>query len=145
MAARGEYNVGQLCREHYGADAYLVGFGTDSGTVAAADDWDAPMQIKQVRPAHEDSYERQCHESGVSSFMLPLRKDEELDRQLLVPRLERAIGVVYRPETELSSHYFQAVLPRQFDEYCWIDHTTSVRPLDTARIPGMPDTYPFGL
>jgi protein-L-isoaspartate(D-aspartate) O-methyltransferase len=145
MSARGEYNLGQLCRENYGSDAYLLGFGTDSGTVAAADDWDGPMRIKEVRPSHSDSYERQCHETDVPSFLLPLNKEEELTRQLLVPRLERAIGVIYRPQTELASHYFQAVLPRQFDEYCWFDRTSAVRPLDTARVKGMPETYPFGL
>jgi protein-L-isoaspartate(D-aspartate) O-methyltransferase len=145
MSARGEYNVGQLCRENYGAEAYLVGFGTDSGTVAAADDWDGPMKIKEVRPAHADSYERQCHESRLPSFLLPLNTEEELRRQLLVPRLERAIGVIYRPRTELASHYFQAVLPRQFDEYCWLDRTSAVRPLDATRMRGMPETYPFGL
>ena len=145
MSARGELNLGQLCREHYGSQMYSVGFGTDSGTVAAADDWDGPMRIKKVRPSHPDSYERQCHESQVASFLLPLNRDEELSRHLLAPRLERAIGVIYRPQTEMASHYFQAVLPRQFDEYCWFDRTSAVRPLDTARTQGMPETYPFGL
>ena len=102
-------------------------------------------RIKQVRPSHPESYERHCHESGTSCFLLPLKKDRELARQLAVPRLERAIGVIYRPQTELASHYFQAVLPRQFDEYCWFDRTSAVTPLDTARLRGMPETYPFGL
>jgi protein-L-isoaspartate(D-aspartate) O-methyltransferase len=145
MSARGEHNLGQLCREHYGAEAYLLGFGTDSGTVAAADDWDGPMKIKNIRSSHADSYERQCHEAGVAAFLLPLNKDEELRRQLMAPRLERAIGVIYRPHTEMASHYFQAILPRQFDEYCWFDRTSAVQPLDTARLKGMPETYPFGL
>jgi protein-L-isoaspartate(D-aspartate) O-methyltransferase len=145
MAARGEHNVGQLCREGYGPEAYLLGFGTDSGTVAAADDWDGPMQVKDVRPSHPESYERQCHDSHVPRFLLPLNEEEDLRRQLIVPRLERAIGVIYRPQTELASHYFQAVLPGQFDEYCWLDRTTAVRPLDTKRMQGMPETYPFGL
>jgi protein-L-isoaspartate(D-aspartate) O-methyltransferase len=122
-----------------------VGFGTDSGTVAAADEWDGTMQIKEVRPAHPDSYERCCHDSGVASFLLPLGADATLRARLLTARLERAIGVIYRPQTELASHYFQAVLPRQFDEYCWFDRTSAVRPLDTARLQGMPETYPFGL
>jgi protein-L-isoaspartate(D-aspartate) O-methyltransferase len=145
MSARGEHNVGQLCRERYGDAAYIVGFGTDHGTVAAADDWDEPMRVKDVRASHPESYERQCHESGVASFLLPLAADEALQRELLAPRLERAIGVIYRPETELASHYFQAVLPRQFDEFCWFDRTSAVRPLETARLRGMPETYPFGL
>src|SRR5919201_2416546 len=145
MSARGELNVGQLCREAYGEDAYLLGFGTDRGSVAAADNWDGPMRIKEVRPSHAESYERQCEESGVESFLLPLSADAELRRQLLEPRLERAIGVVYRPQTELASHYFQAVLPRQFDEYCWFDETRAVTPLEVERVRVMPETYPFGV
>jgi erythromycin esterase-like protein len=141
MSARGELNLGQLCRENYGSEMYSVGFGTDSGMVAAADDWDGPMKIKEVRPSHAESYERQFHEARVPSFLFPLNKEDAL----LAPRLERAIGVIYRPQTEMASHYFQAVLPRQFDEYCWFDRTSAVRPLDTARLKGMPETYPFGL
>ena len=147
MGARGEYNVGQLCRESFGLDAFLVGFGTDHGTVAAASDWGGPMELKEVRPAHPDSYERLCHDSGVEAFMLHLRepsRDEILD-ELLSPRLERAIGVIYRPETELASHYFQAVLPRQFDEYVWFDETRAVRSLGVTSMAGVPDTYPFGI
>jgi erythromycin esterase-like protein len=108
-----------------------VGFGTDRGTVAAAHDWDGPMEVMTVRPAHAESYERICHESGVPSFLLPLRNPARRDLvdELASPRLERAIGVVYRPETELASHYFQAVLPRQFDEYLWFDETRAVTPL----------------
>jgi len=145
MSSRGELNIGQLVREAYGNECYLIGFGTDSGTVAAADDWDGPMRVKEVRGSHAESYERQCHESGVASFLLALGPERELRRRLTEPRLERAIGVIYRPQTELASHYFQAVLPRQFDEYCWFDRTSAVTPLDTARLRGMPETYPFGL
>ena len=145
MSARGEHNLGQLCRQEFGRGAYLFGFGTDSGTVAAADDWGEPMKVKTVRPAHPRSYERQCHEAGVPSFLLPLGVDAGVRQLLLEPRLERAIGVIYRPQTEMASHYFQAVLPRQFDEYCWFDRTSAVSPLDSARLGGMPETYPFGL
>ena len=146
MGARGEFNVGQLSRETFGQDAFLVGFGTDHGTVAAASDWGGPMEIKEVRPAHPDSYERLCHDSEIEAFMLHLRdpvRDEILD-ELLPPRLERAIGVIYRPETELASHYFQAVLPRQFDEYVWFDSTEAVRSPRVASSVGVPETYPFG-
>ncbi len=119
MGARGELNVGQLCRAEYGDRAYLVGIGTDHGTVAAATDWDGPMEVKRVRPAHAESYERLCHDSARPAFLLPLRRGARtaVRDELMAPRLERAIGVVYRPETELQSHYFQAVLPVQFDEY----------------------------
>jgi protein-L-isoaspartate(D-aspartate) O-methyltransferase len=147
MGARGELNVGQLTRDHFRDGAYLVGFGTDHGTVAAASDWDGEMEIKRVRPAHPDSYEHLCHESGVPAFLLHLRdpRRAELYEELEVPRLERAIGVIYRPETELLSHYFQAVLPWQFDEYVWFDETRAVTPLGGEEVAGMPETYPFGL
>jgi protein-L-isoaspartate(D-aspartate) O-methyltransferase len=147
MGARGELNVGMLAREVYGDAAYLIGFGTDHGTVAAATDWDGPMEVKHVRPAHAESYERLCHEADVPAFALALRhpRRDAVRDELSAPRLERAIGVIYRPETELASHYFQAVLPVQFDEYLWIDETRAVTPLGSVETRGMPDTYPFGL
>ena len=147
MSSRGEYNIGHLCRNEFGDAAYSIGFGTDSGTVAAASEWDGPMEVKRVRPALSGSYERLCHEAGVSRFTLPLREamPDGLARGLAKARLERAIGVIYRPKTELESHYFQAVLPRQFDEYVWFDETNAVTPLDTKKVEGLPDTYPFGV
>ena len=147
MGTRGELNIGQLARQRYGGDAYLVGFGTDHGTVAAASNWDEPVQFMSVRPAHPDSYERLCHESEVPGFMLHLRNPHraELREHLLAPRLERAIGVIYRPETEMLSHYFQAALPAQFDEYVWFDETSHLRPLATREVAGVPETYPFAL
>lgn len=145
--ARGEINIGQLCRERFGADAALIGFGTDCGTVAAASDWDGPMEIKTVRPAHPESYERICRDSGVARFLVDLREGRwpELRAGLSHPRLERAIGVIYRPETELASHYFDAHLPQQFDGYVWFKETRAVTPLPAEQRPGMPETYPFGL
>jgi protein-L-isoaspartate(D-aspartate) O-methyltransferase len=147
MGARGEHNVGLLCRREYGEDAFLVGFGTDRGTVAAASDWGGPMEIKAVRPSHARSYERVCHDTGLPAFLLHLREPEraELRDELMAPRLERAIGVIYRPQTELQSHYFQAVLPQQCDEYVWFDESTAVTPTPTRGTAGMPETYPFGL
>ena len=149
MSARGELNVGELCRERFGADAYAVGFGTDHGTVAAATDWGGPMEIKRVRPARADSYERLCHDSAVRAFALHLRapRRRELRDELLDPRLERAIGVIYRPETERASHYFHATLPVQFDELVWFDETRAVTPLAAPARRGedVPETYPFGL
>ncbi len=146
MAERGEHNIGQLCRERFGRGAYSIGFGTNSGTVAAATNWDGPMLIKNVRPAIDNSYEHLCHESGEPRFLLPLRNGAAAVVQgLSKPRLERAIGVIYRPETERESHYFRAVLPEQFDEYVWFDGTSAVTPLATEKLKGLPDTYPFGL
>jgi protein-L-isoaspartate(D-aspartate) O-methyltransferase len=149
MGAQGELNVGQLVRDEFQDYAYLIGFGTDHGTVAAATDWDGEMEIKRVRPAHPDSYERLCHLTELPAFLLHLRepKRPELREELEIPRLERAIGVIYRPETELLSHYFQAVLPWQFDEYVWFDETRAVTPLGSEEASGeeMPETYPFGL
>jgi erythromycin esterase-like protein len=147
MGARGEFNVGHLARAAFGPAAYLVGFGTDHGTVAAASNWDEPMQVESVRPAHPESYERLCHDAGVAAFLLPLGDSARpaLREELSQPRLERAIGVIYRPETELASHYFSASLPRQFDEYAWFDETRAVTPVTGPAPHGVPDTYPFGL
>jgi protein-L-isoaspartate(D-aspartate) O-methyltransferase len=140
FATRGEHNVGHLCRDAFGNGVYIVGFGTDRGTVAAARDWDEPMEIMRVRPARADSYERLCHDAGVPAFSLCLREPvrRELRDELADPRLERAIGVVYRPDAELQSHYFQAVLPAQFDDYIWFNETEAVHALprgDTAQPP----------
>lgn len=147
MGLRGQLNVGQLCREGYGPAAFLIGFGTDHGTVAAADDWGGPMRAMRVRPAHPDSYERLCHEAGPAAFFLHLREParEELRVELGPPRLERAIGVVYRPETELQSHYFHASLPRQFDEYVWIDETRAVRPICATQALALVPAHPFAV
>ena len=144
---RDEINIGQLCREKFGADAVLIGFGTDRGTVAAADDWGGPMKIKTIRPAHAESYERLCLNSGVRRFLVDLREGqrEALRSALMYARLERAIGVIYRPETELASHYFEACLPEQFDGYVWFEETHAVTPLPTEAKDGTPETYPFGL
>jgi protein-L-isoaspartate(D-aspartate) O-methyltransferase len=143
---REELNIGQLCRERFGTEAALIGFGTHTGSVAAATDWDGEMAIKRVRPSHRDSYERLCHDAGLPRFLLDLGRDEALRRRLLEPRLERFIGVIYRPDTELMSHYSDASLPRQFDAYVWFDETTAVTPLGPEhRKTGTPETYPFGL
>ncbi len=147
MGARGEHNVGMLCRREFGDDAFLIGFGTDHGTVAAASEWGGRMEHKAVRPSHPRSYERVFHDSGVPAFLLHLRdpRRPEVRTELADPRLERAIGVIYRPETELQSHYFHADLVRQFDEYVWFDATTPVDALPTRGSDGGADTYPFGV
>jgi protein-L-isoaspartate(D-aspartate) O-methyltransferase len=131
MGARGEHNVGQLCRVHFGESAYLVGFGTDRGTVAAASEWDGLVEEMQVRAAHPESYEHLFARSNVRALALHLRDPVRaaVRDELLPSRLERAIGVVYRPESELLSHYFQASLPRQFDEYIWFDQTNALTPI----------------
>jgi protein-L-isoaspartate(D-aspartate) O-methyltransferase len=147
MSLRGEFNIGHLCRQAFGNAAYLVGFGTHRGTVAAASDWGGPMEIKTVRPGLAGSYEKLFHDSGTSNFLLALDAAASSDvfRGLSRRRLERAIGVVYRPETERQSHYFDAVLAHQFDEYIWFDETHAITPLQTEEIEGLPETYPFGL
>ena len=148
MSAHGEHNVGQLCRVEFGGRAYSIGFGTDHGTVAAASTWGEPMERMRVRPSHADSYERIFHEAGIPALMLHLREPARgaVRDELLAERLERAIGVVYKPGSELRSHYFYANLPRQFDEYVWFDETRAVRPLETTELPsGLPDSYPFSV
>ena len=145
---RDEINIGQLAKEKFEDRARLIGFGTHSGTVAAADDWDEPMKIKRVRPSLPDSYERISHDSGIECFLLDLRAGEGEDsvrQHLMEPRLERFIGVIYRPETERWSHYSHAILPKQFDAWVWFDETRAVTPLPGEQRPGEEETYPFGL
>ncbi|MCK1537503.1 MULTISPECIES: protein-L-isoaspartate(D-aspartate) O-methyltransferase [unclassified Bradyrhizobium] len=143
---REELNLGQLCRNKFAGAACLVGFGTHRGTVAAASDWDGEMEVMQVRASRPDSYERQFHDAGVARGLLEFRRDESLRRRLIEPRLERFIGVIYRPDTELQSHYAEASLPQQFDAFLWCDESHAVRPLGPEHCrAGVPDTYPFGL
>jgi erythromycin esterase-like protein len=142
---RDELNLGQLCRERFGDEAALIGFGTDSGTVAAASDWDEPMQVMTVRPSRPDSVERQFHDAALERAVLMLDHNADLQRRLGEERLERFIGVIYRPDTELQSHYAAVELARQFDAYVWFDRTTAVQPLPAERRPGLPETWPFGL
>jgi protein-L-isoaspartate(D-aspartate) O-methyltransferase len=134
---REELNVGQLAKEKFKHQARLIGFGTHTGTVAAADNWDEPMEVKRVKPSLAGSYERMSHDSGVERFLLDLREgaDERLVEALMEPRLERFIGVIYRPETERWSHYAQAVLPNQFDAWVWFDRTQAVTPLPGRSFP----------
>jgi protein-L-isoaspartate(D-aspartate) O-methyltransferase len=144
---RGEINIGHLARERFGEDAALIGFGTDRGTVAAASDWDGPMEIKRVRPARDDSYEGRSRDANIPAFFLetgPGQK-EHIRAELAEPLLERAIGVIYRPETELLSHYFQAELSKQFDAWIWFEETRAVAAHGEAHPHGPDETYPFGL
>ncbi|MCC2637167.1 MAG: hypothetical protein K0Q68_886 [Moraxellaceae bacterium] len=144
---RGELNIGQLVRERYGDDAFLVGFTTHAGTVTAADDWDAPARRRQVRPARNDSFEGLFHAVGLPGFLLPLREGEAA-AALRAPRLERAIGVIYRPQSERQSHYFHALLPRQFDAVLHFDETRAVEPLERDvqwQAGEAPETYPSGM
>jgi protein-L-isoaspartate(D-aspartate) O-methyltransferase len=149
--ARGELNMGQLAKEKFGEQARNIGFGTHGGTVAAADDWDGPMEVKRVNPSMPESYERLSHDSGVSRFLLDLREGQnrQVAGKLMEPHLERFIGVIYRPETERWSHYSQAILPDQFDGWVWFDETKAVTPLPGEERPGekasADETWPFGL
>ncbi|HET9811968.1 MAG TPA: erythromycin esterase family protein [Sphingomicrobium sp.] len=145
---RGELNIGQLTKERFDGQARLIGFGTHTGTVAAADDWDEPMKVKAVNPSLEGSYERASHDSRLPCFLLDLRAEEvgrEIREALTEPRLERFIGVIYRPDTERWSHYSQCILPRQYDGWLWFDETKAVNPLPGEQRPGDEETYPFGL
>lgn len=146
MGWDGQFNIGELAKVAYSDAALLIGFGTDRGTVAAADDWDAPMRIKTVNPSRPDSYERVFRQTGIPRSLIDLHgRDKSVRDALAKHRLERAIGVIYRPDTEFHSHYFKAVLPEQFDCYVWFEETCAVTPLAAVRPSGMPDTYPFGL
>lgn len=144
---RGELNIGQLCRRHFGAEAALIGFGTHGGTVACAEDWDEPMQVRVVNPSRPDSYERLAHDTGLPRFLLDLREGVHggLLRDLGEPRLERFIGVIYRPDTERWSHYSRCDLARQFDAYAWFDMTTAVTPLPAGPVGDAGGGDPLGL
>lgn len=150
MGWEGQFNIGQLCRTAYGRDVVLIGMSTDRGQVAAADDWDGDMRIKDVRPSRADSWEHQFLEAGVATSLTdwrdPLRED--LRQALSTPLLERAIGVIYRPESERSSHYFKAVLAEQFDAMVWIEQTQAVTaiPLPSSQsVEPEDDMFPFGV
>ncbi|MCA1619724.1 MAG: erythromycin esterase family protein [Acidobacteria bacterium] len=148
MGEGGEWNVGQLVRERYARDCVLVGFTTYTGTVTASSDWDEPGRRKRVRPALEGSYEALFHEAGLGRFVLDLRAEGPARDLLARPRLERAIGVIYRPETERQSHYFRARLAEQFDAVLHFDETRAVEPLEPAARwtagEEPPETYPSG-
>jgi len=148
MGERGELNLGQLAREHFGEQAVSIGFTTYDGTVTAASDWDGPAERKNVRPAHFESYESLFHEVDVPNFSLNFRDDVDLTAPLRAARRERAIGVIYRPDTELVSHYFYARLPDQFDAVLHYDHTRAVEPLERTtewQAGEVEETFPSGL
>jgi erythromycin esterase-like protein len=145
MGARGEHNLGQLCRQAFGRACVSIGFGTDHGEVAAADDWGGPQIFKQVRPSRPDSWEQVFLQAGLGRSLTDWRDDAEMARAFDQIRLERAIGVIYRPETERSSHYFEARLSPQFDAWVWFEKTAAVTPLAGAPPEGAPDIYPFGV
>ena len=147
MSDRGEFNIGQLARRSLGTEAALIGFTTYAGTVSAASDWGAPVERKVVRPALAGSYEELFHRTGVPRFSLML-DDPAVRAACSEPLLERAIGVIYRPDSERESHYFQSILPDQFDVVIHIDHTRAVEPLErnaTWETGEASETYPTGL
>ncbi|EFN51234.1 hypothetical protein CHLNCDRAFT_141247 [Chlorella variabilis] len=138
---RGEVNIGQLMREEYGrGKVFNIGFTTHTGTVAAADDWDTPVQLKDVRKSMPGSWEHLFHKAAMPEFALDLRSgSQDLRAALEGPLLERAIGVIYRPRTERQSHYFYASLSNQFDAVIHLDETSALTPLEKA------ETYPFAV
>ncbi|MEW6706323.1 MAG: erythromycin esterase family protein [Pseudomonadota bacterium] len=151
VARQGQLNLGQLVREQQAepGESFLLGFTTHTGTVTAADDWDSPVKRKRVLPSRPDSIEQLLHSSGLGRFVLPLSSaSEELRRGLMAPRLERAIGVIYRPDTERWSHYFEASLAAQFDAVVHWDSTHALQPLDLEHPwehTAEPETYPTGM
>jgi erythromycin esterase-like protein len=147
MAAGGEINVGQLVRQRHARHARLVGFLTYEGTVTAASDWDEPAERRVVRPGLTGSYEAFLHESGIGNVLLDLAVSPSVSWPD-EPRLERAIGVIYRPETERASHYFHAALRRQFDAVLYYDRTRAVEPLERTGLwerGEVPETFPSAL
>ena len=148
MGDTGGLNVGQLVRQRHGDESVLVGFSTYSGMVTAASNWDEPAQRKVVRPALTESYEALFHDTGIPNLYLDLGIPNDATAALEVPRLQRAIGVIYRPETERMSHYFEARLPHQFDVVLHYDRTRAVEPLERTPLwvtGELPDTWPSAL
>jgi len=149
MSRRGEYNVGQLVRERYPGQVFNIGFTTYTGTVTAASDWGGDSETKRVRPGLRGSWEELLHQVGSPAFLLNFRDDRTLSAELSGERLERAIGVIYRPETERISHYFSARLSEQFDAVIHLDTTRAVEPLDAASSvvseDMVPETFPSGV
>jgi erythromycin esterase-like protein len=141
MSQEGEFNLGQLVRERLDRSAFLIGMSTFSGTVTAADRWDGPARRQSVRPGLPGSWEEVFHGAGMSSFVLMLRDNPRITSACYLPRLQRAIGVVYKPHSERASHYFHTSLPRQFDAIIHIDQTSAVQPLESAA-PAKPDELP---
>jgi erythromycin esterase-like protein len=146
LSTLGELNVGQLARERLGQACCAIGMTTHDGEVTAAQEWDEPAALRTVRPSLPGSYERLFHDTGLDAFMLSLSRPE-LARALARPRLERAIGVLYRPETERASHYFSARLPEQFDVVVHVDRTRALEPLEKwgRHEVDLPETYPTGV
>jgi erythromycin esterase-like protein len=148
MADAGEINVGQLVREHYGPEAVLVGFTTYTGSVTAASEWDGPAERKRLRPALANSYEALFHDVDKQDFLLPLRNNEAESIAFRDPRLERAVGVIYLPQTERQSHYFEARLADQFDVVIHLDETRALEPLERFALwesGEPPETFPTGI
>lgn len=144
----GEINLGHLCRERHPREAVLVGFSTYTGTVTAASDWGEPAERKRVRAAHPGSYEALFHHVQIPKFLLILDELGEATGALHEARLQRAIGVVYRPEIERASHYFHASLPAQFDAVIHLDETRALEPLERTALwerGELPETFPTGL
>jgi erythromycin esterase-like protein len=148
MGQRGELNIGQIARERHNDDAVLVGQTTDHGTVTAASDWDGPAERKSVRPGLPGSYEALFHTTDLNRFMLLWDDSHTATEDLRKPRLERAIGVIYRPDTERVSHYFRTRLPNQFDAVLHFDETHAVEPLERNaewETGEVPETFPFAV
>ncbi len=148
LGRQGELNIGQLVRERYGLESVLIGFTTYAGTVTAASNWGGQAERKRVRPALPTSYEALFHDTGIPRFLFKLRDGGEKVRGLCEPMLERAIGVIYLPESELASHYFYSSLPSQFDAVIHFDHTRAVEPLERTsewNIGEPAETFPSGI
>ena len=148
MAKWGELNLGQLVRESYGNEALSIGFTTYTGTVMAADNWGETGRIMKVRPGLRGSYEDLFHREDRKSLLVPIRGYRENTEFLSEPRLERAIGVIYRPESERTSHYFDARLAQQFDAVIHMDTTRALEAIDHGVEPipeEAPETFPSGI
>lgn len=148
MGEAGEWNIGELAKKSYGKEVFSIGFTTHHGTVTAASHWGGVAERKQVKPSLAGSYESLFHQAGLPKFFLGLKGSSKLRAALKTPRLERAIGVIYLPETERASHYFEARLPDQFDALFHFEETRAVEPLERTvewEKGDLPETFPTGM
>jgi erythromycin esterase-like protein len=144
MGMQGELNIGQLARERFAEAAVLIGFGTDRGTVTAASEWGGPAEIMDVRSSMPERWGALMREVSEDRFLLDMGGGgERLGEVLNRARPQRFIGVIYRPETERLSHYFQASLARQFDAYIWFETTRAVDPLSSSEVENLPEGHTF--
>lgn len=100
-----------MLRQALGRQAvHIVAFTTYAGTVTAADEWGKRPRQDTLSNGLPWSHEALLHEVAekLTGNTYTLAFTDESVRQALGDiRMMRAVGVVYRPDTERQSHYFE--------------------------------------